>query len=360
MKKLFTCVVLFCTVIAVKAQSIISQNGNFTLSGYAEIYYGFDFNRPPDNNRPSFVYSHNRHNEVNLNLGFIKGAYNNGLVRANLALMTGTYANANLAPEPGVLKNIFEANIGVKLSKSVNLWLDAGIFGSHIGFESAISKNDWVLTRDISSGNSPYYDAGAKITYITDDQKWTLVGLYLNGFQRITREAGNSHAAGGLQITYKPTDRLTLNYSNYIGTEGADSVNVTRFYNDFYVIYQATDHFGITAGFDYATQQKAKGSSDLHQVVAPVVIAQYKFGQKWAVAGRYEFFRDPNNVLINNTSPHGFQTSGYSANIDYHPVPNAVIRLEGKTYDSKYPVFTREGQPIKTDPLVTASLAVSF
>jgi hypothetical protein len=53
-----------------------------------------------------FIYSYNRHNEVNLNLGFVKGSYTTENVRANLALMTGTYANANLAAEPGVLKNM--------------------------------------------------------------------------------------------------------------------------------------------------------------------------------------------------------------------------------------------------------------
>jgi hypothetical protein len=62
------------------------------------------------------VYSFNRHNEVNLNLGFLRGSYNTDNVRANLALMVGTYANANLAAETGVLKNIYEANAGVKIS----------------------------------------------------------------------------------------------------------------------------------------------------------------------------------------------------------------------------------------------------
>lgn len=104
-----------------------SQDENkIKISGYIETYYGYDFNKPEDNNRPGFVYSHNRHNEVNLNLGFIKANYDNGTVRGNLALMTGTYANANLAAEPGVLKNIFEANGGYKLSKTINLWIDAG------------------------------------------------------------------------------------------------------------------------------------------------------------------------------------------------------------------------------------------
>jgi hypothetical protein len=44
------------------------------FSGYIETYYLFDFNTPEDHNRLDFVYSHNRHNEFNLNLGFIKTA----------------------------------------------------------------------------------------------------------------------------------------------------------------------------------------------------------------------------------------------------------------------------------------------
>ena len=43
------------------------------ISGYAEVYYQYDFNNPKNNTRPGFVYSHSRNNEVNLNLGFVKG-----------------------------------------------------------------------------------------------------------------------------------------------------------------------------------------------------------------------------------------------------------------------------------------------
>ncbi len=74
-----------------KLKDSLQTSDKLTVSGYAEIYYGYDFNRPRDNNRPPFVYSHNRSNEVNLNLGFIKINYDNGNIRGNLALMAGTY-----------------------------------------------------------------------------------------------------------------------------------------------------------------------------------------------------------------------------------------------------------------------------
>ena len=79
-----------------------------SISAYLEPYYLFDFNQPSDHNRPAFVYSHNRHHEVNINLGMIKAAYTAPGVRANLALMAGTYTQANLAGEPPVLRHLYE------------------------------------------------------------------------------------------------------------------------------------------------------------------------------------------------------------------------------------------------------------
>ena len=203
---------------------------SFTVSGYLETYYAYDFNKPKNNTRPSFIYSFNRHNEINLNIGFIKGSYNTDNVRANLALTAGTYANTNLAAEPGVLKNIYEANAGVKLSLIKNIWIDAGIFGSHIGFESAVGKDCWNLTRSILADNTPYYEAGAKISYTSDNEKWFLSGMVLNGWQRIQRVDGNALPSFGTQITYKPSSSVTLNSSTFIGTDKPDSAETNALF----------------------------------------------------------------------------------------------------------------------------------
>lgn len=330
------------------------------LSGYIETYYSYDFNKPADHNRPAFVYSHNRNEEVNVNLGYIKASYDTENIRANVALMAGTYANANLSAEPGVLKNVLEANVGLKLAKNANLWFDAGVFTSHIGFESAISKDCWVLTRNISSENTPYFESGAKVTYITEDGKFTAVGLYLNGWQRISRQDENNKPAGGVQLTWKPTEKLTLNYSNYLGTEGVDSARVNRFYNNFYGIYQVSNSFGVTVGLEYGLQQRSKGNADYAKVISPVVIARYTINPKWAVAGRFEYYQDKDGMFVVTNTPNGFKTTGYSMNVDYAPVKNAVVRLEGKFYDSKDKVFLRNNSAVNYNAAITASIAVSF
>ncbi|HEX2627705.1 MAG TPA: outer membrane beta-barrel protein, partial [Chitinophagaceae bacterium] len=68
---------IFFIAILSLAQQSFSQDTTksaspLTVSGYVEAYYSYDFNKPIDNNRPAFLYSHNRHNEFNANLAFIK------------------------------------------------------------------------------------------------------------------------------------------------------------------------------------------------------------------------------------------------------------------------------------------------
>ena len=351
---------LLIIISALASISSYAQNTGLKVSGFLEAYYGYDFNKPSSNNRPGFVYSHNRHNEVNLNLGLIKGNYDNGNIRANLAVMAGTYSNANMTAETGVLKNIFEANAGLKLSKNQNLWVDAGIFSSHIGFESAISKDNWVLTRNISSENTPYYEAGVKLTYESNNHQWLLSALYLNGWQRITRQDGNNQPAGGLQLTFKPTEKIALNYSNYLGTEGPDSTRVSRYYNNLYGIFQLTKTFGLTVGVDYGVQQQTKGSAKYNSFFSPVAIARYQFKPKWGLAGRVEYYSDENGVIISNINNEGFKAYGYSLNIDYNAAANTIVRLEGKSTNSKDAIFQQKDNFVKHNAVLTASIAIAF
>lgn len=363
MKKiLLGCLVLLS--VTVYAQDSSKQNtttrlGPLSFSAYIEGYYSYDFNRPPNNTKPAFIYSHNRHNEFNINLAFIRASYTGDKVRGTLALGAGTYMNTNYAAEPGTLKNIYEANAGVKIGKK-NLWFDIGVLPSHIGFESAVSKDCWTLTRSLLADNTPFFEGGARLNYTSDNSKWFLSGLLLNGWQRITRVEGNSKMSFGTQIQYKPTSAVTLNYSTFIGTDKPDSARLNRFYNNIYGIFQVSKQFGITAGFDIGTEQKTKGSSSHNTVYSPVLIAKYSFNDRWAIAVRGEYYCDPKGILIATNNPDGFKTYGYSLNIDYAPAANALFRVEGKTLNSKGDIFTSKNNPSKSDSFITTSLAISF
>ena len=337
-----------------------TDHPSLLLTAYAEIYYAYDFNQPEDHLRPSFLYSHNRHNEVNLNLGYLKAAYARDHVRANLALAVGTYVNANYAAEPGVLKNVYEANAGVRLGQSAALWLDAGIFASHIGAESAVSKNCPTLTRSIQAENSPYYESGVKLTYTTKNDQWLFSALFLNGWQRIQRPDGNNTPAFGSQITFTPSDKVTLNHSSFIGNDKPDDVKQMRYFQNLYGIISLTDQWQITAGLDIGLEEKSPDDHALQSWYSPLLIVKYQFHPDWAITGRWEYYGDPGEVIVPTGTPNGFKTMGWSANLDYALKEGATWRIEARWLRSEDAIFEVNDGFEKTNFCLTSSIAVEL
>lgn len=359
MKKILFVLLAVCGI-TVSAQND-SINKPFTIGGYAEVYYTADFNNPKNNSRPGFVYSHNRNNEVNVNLAYIKTAYNTENVRANLALAVGTYMNANYAAEQGVMKNVYEANAGLKISKKHNLWIDAGVFPSHLGFESAVGKDNWTLTRSLFADNSPYFETGAKISYTSESGKWFLSGLLLNGWQRIQRVDGNSTPAFGHQLVFKPNEKLTINSSSFIGNDKPDSIRQMRYFHNLYAVYQINKKFGLTAGFDIGAEQKTKESDQYNVWYTPVLIAKYNATDKLSFTARGEYYQDEKGVIISTGTENGFKTFGYSFNADYQIFPNLVWRTEIRNLNSKDAIFMNRTDEFNKNSLTaTTALAISF
>ncbi|MEZ0541942.1 porin [Fibrella arboris] len=352
-----------------QAQTQASPTSGLTVSGYVEAYYSHDFTAPKTaQERPGFLYNHRRNREVNINLAFVKAAYTSDRVRGNLALQVGNYAQYNYAAEPTLVQNIFEANAGVKLSKNRDLWLDAGIFPSHIGFESAISKDCWTLTRSLLAENSPYYLSGAKVTYNSPNGQWTVLGSVLNGWQRIKKLDGYSGPSISTQIQYRPSSKLTLNWSSFLGSDRPDSLKQGRFFNNFYAIINPAGRFGVILGFDIGADRKPVIRTGSDQRVgtgsyawySPVVIARYKTSDRSYLNGRVDYYDDPNGVIISTGTLNGFKTIGYSLGYDYAILPTALFRLEGKVYDSKDAIFNAIAGQVRSNTSLTTSLAISF
>ncbi|WP_259015821.1 porin [Emticicia fluvialis] len=332
------------------------ENKPLTFSGYVETYYSYDFSKPGNHEKAPFFYNHNRHNELNLNLGLLKAAYATDKVRANVGIMAGTYAQYNMAAEQGLLKNVYEANVGVKVSGKNNLWVDAGIMPSHIGFESAIGKDSWNLTRSLLAENSPYYESGVRLSYTSANEKWYLAGLVLNGWQRIQRVPGNQTPAFGTQITYKPNSNVTLNWSSYAGDEQPDSLRRWRYFNNVYGQFQINKKLGLITGFDFGIEQKTNGSTRYNHWLSPVLIVRYSATDKLRLAARAEYYQDKNGVIIATGTANGFQTLGYSLNMDYALANNLLWRVEGRLLDSKDRIFDNKSQVV----YLTSALCFSF
>lgn len=341
----------------------LAQNGEswsgapeVLLTGYLDVFYAYDFNRPETPYRQPFFFNHNRHNEFNLNQALIGVGVNHNRYRASLALQAGTYSNDNYSNEPGVLKNIYEAFVGMALNRKNNLWLDAGIFSSHLGAESALSIDDWTLTRSLSAESSPFFLAGAKVTY-TLNEKIEFAGLITNGWQRIQRVEGNSLPSFGTQLIYKAGEKYTFNWSTFIGTDDPDGTRRMRYFNNFFGQFQFSEQFGLLAGFDFGIQQEVKGSSSYDPWFAFTMILQYTFSEKWAAALRAENFLDREGVIIPTDAPDGFNTTGLSINADFRPIPALACRAEARWLISDDDIYTRDGNAVSNDFFIVTSIA---
>ncbi|WP_139920389.1 porin [Hymenobacter sp. DG01] len=332
-----------------------------TTYGFVDGYYGYDLKHAATNDRPGFLYSHDRQNEFTVNNAILGLRYDNGQVRGALGLHAGTYVSANYAAEDPVLRHIYEAYAGFRPFRKA--WLDVGIFGSHIGFESAISKDNWTLTRSMMAENSPYYEAGARFTYEVDP-KLTLTALVLNGWQNI-RET-NQKKAVGTQIQWKPTEKLLINSSTFYGNEQPhDLVKRRRYFHDFYVSYAVTERLSVAGVFDVGKQKQAARGSKADTWHTGAAFVRYKLADKWSATARAEYYNADHGVIISSISPAStdadFKVKAASLNLDYLPTSNVAFRVEGRVFHSGQDFLTdRNGQPTNSYGNLTSSIALSF
>lgn len=340
-------------------QDSSSKRSIFTTRVYIDTYYSYDFNRPSTREKAPFIYNHKKNNKANVNLALASISYKSKIVRANAGLMAGNYATYNLSNEPGILKYLFEANTGIKLAKNRNLWLDLGVMPSHIGFESAISKDCWTPTRSILAENTPYYESGLRLSQTSKNEKVYLALLLLNGWQRTRIVNSNLIPSFGTQITYKPTTTLSINWSTFLGDINPYNVTQWRYFNNFYAVYQLTDKLGFTLGVDHGVEQKPNRFNKFNVWYSPILITRFETKQ-WSFAGRVEYYHDKSGIVVPLVNDKFFQMQGYSLNIDREIGKRNLWRLEWRYLNNTSHYFLTGSGLVSSNHSITTSFLFDF
>jgi hypothetical protein len=351
--------VVLGTIIPKIVFSQADSSAKFVLSAYAEPYFSFDLTDRRQKLKEDFAYNHKRTKMPNLNLMFVKGAYNLGHIRANLAIMAGDYAKYNLANEPRLFRHLMEANAGIKIVKNRNIWLDGGVMPSHIGFESALGADCWTLTRSLLAENSPYYETGFKLSSASNDEKWNASILVLNGWQKIKRPDGIRKPSFGAQINYRPNEKVFVNYSNFVGSDKPDSSGISRVFHNFYTQLQVRKNLDLLIGFDIGTEFGLNSTKKAHWY-SPLIISKLRLKNDNQLALRLESYADANEIIVQTKSNLGFKTSGISVNYDYKLSENMLWRIEPKLLYADKKIFTNDKQSSKTDFTITTALTLKL
>ena len=326
MKKIFFGALFFALGSGVHAQT---DSIDLNLRVYGEVYYGHEMLTPSwSDQRLPFVYNHARNNQVAINLGLVQLNMDHEKYRARLGFHGGTYVQDNYSAEPEMLRYFSEANIGVSLSKKGKLWLDAGMFPSHIGFESAINTDNPTLSRSMIADLSPYYLCGAKLNW-KPSEKIELEALVINGWQRIAPVQGNSLPSFGTRFTYTG-GRSKFNWSTYVGPEGSDTYRRMRYFSNVYYIQDFGKRFKLILDVDAGIQESSTWSDSYDQWMGLAGIFRTELGRRSAFAFRGEWYTDPEDNITPFIILGADAAAGFSVNYDRKIAGGVLWRTEAK------------------------------
>lgn len=337
------------------------QIGKLTIGAYIDAYFGYDFSRPETGQIPYFV-SMNRHNEASINLAFLDVRYNSERIRGRFVPGFGTYMNSNYQGESGSLKNLVEANVGYKMFKDKEIWVDFGILGSPYTNESAVSRDHLMYTRSFAPEYVPYYLSGAKIS-MPISEKFTAYLYLLNGWQQIRDQ--NRGKSIGTQLEFRPNAKNLFNWNTYLGDERNKEKpdDRLRLFSDLYWIYKSGGNWDFTSciygGFQNNLDERFNKKVFWWQYN---FIARYSFSDKASLSGSLEYFSDPNAIQITSeTIQSEIQVFSKGICFNFNPESNLTLRLEARYFKAREAIFKDLAQQPTSDKFwLVSNVTFSF
>lgn len=335
-----------------------------SFGGFVDGYYAYDLGKPKNFDR-LFTTQAERHNEFNVNLGYVEAKLAGPRVRGRLALQAGTSVQSNYSGEPAigsvsgpsVSRFLQEAFAGYAITPK--LWIDGGIFFSWIGMESFISRDNLTYTRSLSADYTPYYMSGARLTWQPSPKVTALLAV-VNGWQNISET--NQDKGVGARLDFAPTSTTTLTYYDFFGNEvGSGRL---RTLNGVGLKSSVTSILTVQANYDYGTQDRADGPGHSSWWSSGLT-GKVQVSPTVGVSGRVEHFSDPDQVIIVTGVAPAFRSTTGSAGIDVAPLGNSRVlwRSEIRGTWADDPIFPDRSDVSglsKQNYVVVTSLALTF
>jgi hypothetical protein len=334
----------------------------FKFSSYVDAYYAYYTDSVGHGNFQQFPSVSPRTEEFGLNIALLSLQYDAEKVRGIVTLQYGDIPKSAWSAS---FNNIMEAHAGIRLLKW--LWLDAGFFRTHFGTEGLLPKENLLSSIAINTFYEPYFESGARLQILAGKKFiWNIYGL--NGYN-IFEENNNKKSFGNL-MTLALNDHWNFGYSNYIGDDTPDGnpVSHLRFHQNLFINYQM-QKLKVQTGFDYCLQEH----SDLTDIdkagtmYSGVFGLKYQFNEKFALAGRGEYFNDPQgymSVLFRDKSGEltGYKLWGATVGIEFKPTPDSYFRIEGRKLqmDENQEIFFWKGKNRSDRMEVSGNIGISF
>jgi hypothetical protein len=302
------------------------------IGGFVDLVYAYNCNRPADHANwfDGVGTAAKRDDELSINLAQIDFVLAPKPVGFHLA---GGYGTALEVVHSGEIEGVatgqeawghlVQASIQYDTAIGRGLSFEAGVYPSHVGFETLATKDNWNYTRSWLGELSPYYQTGVKIATPLGG-RWSAQVHLLNGWQRISDN--NRGKTLGWQFARKG-DRIALTLNGLVGPELTDDDRDLRGLLDTVVVVTATPAWSLAASLDLAAEEQPEGGRAGWGGLG-VFARRAAPGARTAVAMRAEYYDDGEGAISGTAQI----LREYTGTFEFRPVDALILRLEAR-YD---------------------------
>jgi Putative beta-barrel porin-2, OmpL-like. bbp2 len=324
-----------------------------TISGFADVYYRYDFSKNPSNNRTSFT---NSHNSFELGMASLKLEHSFGKVSMVADMGFGKRAQEFSYNESGVVAAIKQLYVSYAATDWLKLTM--GSWATHVGYElvDAPANRNYSMSYMFSWG--PFFHTGLKAEATFGKAGFMLGVANPTDYKTAPLDSKKYMLA---QFSYAFTDNIKA-YLNYVGGKRfTDSAKTNQF--DVVVTAKVSDKFSLgyngtvnTTKFQiddkYDTDAQAWWGSAAYLNFDPTE----KFGLTW----RSEYFSDKNQLVAMSLAPEGAAifANTISANFRIHGltiIPEFRFETSGKDV-----FYDKEGGPKSGNASVLLAAVYKF
>ncbi len=303
------------------------------LSGLIDGYYSYNANRPSNlaNGQINDLYNFNdKTDQFNLAEARLTLNHDPDPIGAHVDLLFGR-AN-DLVNGPASASNgryIEQAFMSLKPPKAKGLELDFGKFVTSAGAEVIESKDNWNYSRSLLFAWAiPYFHFGLRSSMPVS--KTDTIGVQVvNGWNNVTTNNGGV-TIGLTNALVKP--KYTWNLNVYSGPSNANTQKGYRNLIDTTLLLTPNAKFNAYLNYDYGqnrdaitgTGSTATGDNKLNHWQGIAVAAHEQLTGTQALAGRFEYFNDPQGYQTGMAQ----EVKEFTATYEYKWAEGLLSRIE--------------------------------
>jgi len=338
--------------------------GPTTLSGFVDVYYGYNSNQPIGRTTAFRNFDINS-GQFGLNMIELVADKAPDATASRLgyhvALGFGQAMNIVNSTEPGQFPT--ESNFDQYLKEGYleylapigkGLQINVGKFVTPAGAEVIETKDNWNYSRGLLFALAiPYFHFGTSAKYAFNS-KFALTGFLVNGWNNSIDN--NSGKTTGFSAAWTPNSKFSLIQNYLVGPEQFNDNSNFRHLSDTVVSFSPNSKLSFLANYDYGHDHLTGAPFSVHWSGIAGYI-KYAPNDKWAFAGRGEYFSD--NGGTQSGTPQ--KLSEFTLTLQRMLASKLMTRLEFRRDMSDQNVFPDHASGLKdSQNTVTLGMVYAF